>query len=148
MLTKGNAGYAGVALTEVITGCGHKPSVARHEVLLWVSVWHVEGRDRVLFGVREMIGLGFVCNGLEGRGALGQCLMETCTGVTLQSAEGPELCITLLLLLLALLNVGHSRVAYLSIAGAVVVQLLWDVTYTQGEDSHHSLLWLPQNTHR
>lgn len=128
---EGGGGDDGVTLAKVFASCGHKPSVASHKVLLRVSVWHVEGRDGVLLGEGQEIRLGLVCNWLEGGSVLSQCLVGACTGITLQSAEGPELCLTRLLLLLAMLKVGHGRLAYLGITGTVVVQLLRDVACSE-----------------
>ena len=144
MFVKGGGGDDGVTLAKVLASCGHKPSVASHEVLLRVSIRHVEGRDGVLLGEGQEIRLGLVCNWFEGCGVLGQCLMGACIGVTLQSAEGPELCLVCLLLLLALLKVRHGRLAYLGITGTVVVQLLRDVACSE-EGVVTSGLW-PANT--
>lgn len=116
MLLQCLGGDHGIGLANAFPGLGHETRIARHEVLLWVVVRKVEGREGVLFGKSREIGRGLGCCRLE------WCELWRPGRVDIISAHSSSYLVQLsLLVLLVCLKGGDGMVAILGIAGAEIV---------------------------
>ena len=118
----------GVALAKVLASLWHETSVAGHVVLLGVVVRHVEGGDRVLFGVAGKVRLGFGCHCLQGGGVLSQSVFQSGRRVALELGQCAHLLKLVVVFVLVELKRQDGVVTRLSVAAAKVVQLLRNVT--------------------
>lgn len=100
MLLQCPARNDGVALAKEFAGLWHKPSVARHVVLLRMIIRHVVWGDGMLFCIGREVWLSSWCYWLQGSSVLGQCVLRSGRRVSLQFGQHPHLfhlCLVLLL---------------------------------------------------